>query len=167
MFLAEQGYELTENIFYHDNQSAPTRKKWSGILRSEVPAHQHSLFFHAGPFRVQRHFRCLLSHVRDACQLLYKASSRQFASEITGRLSRSLSCEYAHKISATSIRGASRIRYWRKFDLELVDRRSRCRARQKCPNRWRSHLRVNSQKGPQVGTSDYSFFLINPIVRTV
>jgi len=30
-----------------------------------------------------------------------------------------------------------------------------------------SHVRVNSQKGPQVGTSNCSFFLINPIVRTV
>ena len=32
------------------------------------------------------------------------------------------------------------IRYWRKFDLELADRRSRCKPRKKCPNRWRSHL---------------------------
>jgi len=30
-----------------------------------------------------------------------------------------------------------------------------------------SHVCVNSQKGPQVGTSDCSLFLINPIVQTV
>jgi len=33
-----------------------------------------------------------------------------------------------------------RIRYWRKFDLEVADRRSRYQPRKKCPNRWRSHL---------------------------
>jgi len=33
-----------------------------------------------------------------------------------------------------------RIRYWRKFDLEVADRHLRYQPRKKCPNRWRSHL---------------------------
>jgi len=33
-----------------------------------------------------------------------------------------------------------RIRYWRKINLEVADRRSRCQPRKKCPNRWRPHL---------------------------
>jgi len=33
-----------------------------------------------------------------------------------------------------------RIRYWRMFDLEVADRRSRYQPRKKCPNRWRLHL---------------------------
>jgi hypothetical protein len=107
MFLAEQGYKLTENIFHQDIQSAIRLEKMV-----EHPAGRSSctstiwLFLYAGPFRVRGHFCCLLSHGRDACQFLYKASSRQFVSENPGRSSRSLSCEYAHKISATSIRGA-------------------------------------------------------------
>ena len=50
-----------------------------------------------------------------------------------------------------------RIRYWRNFDLELADRRSRCQPRKKCPNRWRSHLLPRMRQ----------FARINPVVHGV
>ena len=95
MFLAKQGYKLTENIFYQDNQSAIQLEK-----NGQASCGQKSTV--SSP----RAFRRLLSYRRNACRFLYKTSSRQFGSEIPGRSSRSLPCEYVHKISATSIRGA-------------------------------------------------------------
>jgi hypothetical protein len=47
---------------------------------------------------------------------------------------RSQNLRYLHR------RSVLRIRYWRKFDLELADRRLRCQSRKKCPIRWRSYL---------------------------
>ena len=60
MFLAEQGYKLTENIFYQDNQSAIRLEKNGRASCGQKS--RHLLFLHAGLFRVRGHFRRLLSH---------------------------------------------------------------------------------------------------------
>jgi len=83
MILAEQGYELPDNVFNQDNQSA--------ILRAEVPAHQHSTFLYERRVPVREHLRRVLRH---------------FVPEISRCPFRSLPCEHTHQITAVSIQGA-------------------------------------------------------------
>jgi hypothetical protein len=53
-----------------------------------------------------------------------------------------------------------RIRYWRKFDLELADRRSCCQPRKKCPNRWRSHLLPRTRQFSKRASSGHQWLFI-------
>jgi hypothetical protein len=106
MFLAEQGYELTENIFSRITRALSDLRRMVEHPAGRSPG---TLTFVTSLCRTVSSPRVFLSSTvpRTRClpislQSLFKAVC--FGNP--GRSSRSLSCEYALKISATSIRGA-------------------------------------------------------------
>jgi len=77
--------------------------------------------------------KCLPISLRSLSKAVCFGNSGAFFSVIAMWI-RSQNLRYLHP------RSVLRIRYWRKFDLEVADRRLRYQPRKKCPNRWRSHL---------------------------
>jgi len=102
MFLAEQGYKLTENIFYQDNQSAIRLEK-----NGRASCGQKSRHIDIRNFFMQDRFES------EGISAVYCPTDETLANFFTKPLQgslfwkyRALSCEYALRISATSIRGA-------------------------------------------------------------
>jgi len=107
MLLAEQGYELPDNVFYQDNQSAIRLEKNGRASCGQKSRHiDIRYFFMKDRFESEKNFCRVLSHGRNACRFFYETSSRQFVPKIPRRPFRSLPCEYTPQITAASLRGA-------------------------------------------------------------
>ena len=140
MFLAEQGYKLTENICYHDNQSVIQLEKIGRASCGQKSRHINIVTFMQDLFESEGISVVYCPTDETLANFLIKPLQgsffRKFLAVLLGHchVKRSQNLRYLHP------RSVLRIRYWRKFDLELADRRSRCQSRKKCLNKWRSHL---------------------------